>query len=147
MNKILTKLDTALQTLWVGGLWVVGYLVVPILFGSLDDRRLAGELAGSIFSAISILGLFCGTYLLLRAKWMAPQTNRIWALLVMLLITAATLLVLQPMMQELKASGIVSGSEAAAQFARLHGVSSVLYLLLSLLGLYLIVASSKKKDE
>jgi hypothetical protein len=29
-------------SLWVGGLWAVGYLAAPILFFSLDNRMLAG---------------------------------------------------------------------------------------------------------
>ena len=35
-----------LLTLWVGGLWIIGYLVTPVLFKTLDNRQLAGELAG-----------------------------------------------------------------------------------------------------
>ena len=48
-----------------------------------------------------------------------------------------------PVMQELKAAGLVPGSDEAAQFGRLHGISSILYLITSLLGLYVVLTSSK----
>lgn len=143
LNTLFVKLDDVLQTLWVGGLLIVGYMVAPVLFGSLDDRRLAGELAGHMFSAINIIGLVCGAYLLLRCalivKGRFVRTARVWALVLMLILIAVAMFVLQPMMQELKAVGITPGSDAASQFGRLHGVSSVLYLVTSLLGLYLVV--------
>jgi len=146
-NTLFIKLDDFLQTLWVGGLWVIGYVVAPILFGSLDDRQLAGALAGNMFTAINFIGLVCGGYLLLRAVSLAGgvwfRSRRFIALTIMLVIVLVSMLVLQPMMQDLKAIGIDPGSEAAAQFGRLHGVSSILYLVMSLLGLYLVVAKKQ----
>ena len=136
------KVETFLQTLWVGGLWVIGYVVAPILFSSLDDRRMAGELAGNMFTAINYIGLVCGLVLLAlaiskAAVWL--KDLRVVALLLMLALIAVSAFVLQPMMQELKQIGILPGSDAAAQFKLLHGVSSVLYLLTSLLGLFLVL--------
>ena len=65
-----------LLTLWVGGLWATGYLVAPLLFHMLDDRRLAGEIAGRMFSAMNYLGLACGMLLLLAVVY---QAGRDWA--------------------------------------------------------------------
>ena len=142
-NNFLYKGEQLLQTLWVGGLLAVGYLAVPILFHSLDDRRLAGELAGHMFSAMNVVGFVCGGVLLLSALIAAKsgwlKTRRIQVLLVMLALVAVGAFVLQPMMQDLKATGLLAGSEAAAQFGKLHGVSSMLYLINSLLGLYLVM--------
>ena len=39
-------------TLWVGGMWAIGYMVAPVLFSSLGDRQLAGLVAGKLFSLI-----------------------------------------------------------------------------------------------
>jgi len=144
VNAISGKIETVLQTLWIGGLWVIGYVVAPILFASLDEeRRLAGELAGHMFTAINYIGLGCGTLLLafavLKSSGAFLKDRRIMALLTMLVLIVVSAFVLQPMMQELKLGGIVPGSEAAAQFGQLHGVSSVLYLLTSLLGLFLLL--------
>lgn len=142
MPQFSAKIETVLQTLWIGGLWVIGYVVAPILFGSLDDRRLAGELAGHMFTAINYIGLACGT-LLLAFAFLKPGKGikdlRIIALLLMLGLIVVSAFVLQPMMQELKLAGLAPGSETAAQFGRLHGVSSVLYLVTSLLGLFLLL--------
>lgn len=144
MNAISGKIETVLQTLWIGGLWVVGYVVTPILFASLDERRLAGELAGHMFTAINYIGLACGTLLLafavLKLNGSFLKDRRIMVLLLMLVLIVVSAFVLQPMMQELKLNGIVPGSEAAAQFGQLHGVSSVLYLLTSLLGLFVLLS-------
>jgi len=140
---IAEKIEVVLQTLWIGGVWVIGYVVAPILFASLDERRLAGELAGHMFTAINYIGLGCGTLLLafalLKPNRPLFKDLRVIALLLMLLLIVVSAFVLQPMMQELKLAGIVSGSESAAQFGRLHGVSSVLYLATSLLGLFLLL--------
>lgn len=142
-SRWLFKGEQLLQTLWVGGLFAVGYLAVPVLFHSLDDRRLAGEIAGNMFSAMSIVGFVCGGALLLsaliaaRGGWL--RARRVQLLLAMLTLLAVGFFVLQPMMQELKLTGLLAGSEAASQFGRLHGISSILYLLNSLLGIYLVM--------
>ena len=132
-----------LLTLWVGGLWIIGYLVTPVLFKTLDNRQLAGELAGYFFRYISIIGLVCGVLLLVGAVIIARSESfkrwRIWLLLIMIVLTAAGLFVLQPMMQELKMQGLIEGSEQVAQFGRLHGISSVMFLITSIFGLLLVL--------
>jgi hypothetical protein len=134
--------ERLLLTLWVGALWAIGYLAVPTLFAQLDDRVLAGLLAGRMFTLVSFLGLFCGGVLLLgtllRQGRMALRSVRAWLLLVMLLLVGVGEFGLQPLMAQLKAQGLAEGSAQAAQFARLHGVASVLYLINSLCGLLLI---------
>lgn len=141
-QSIAVKFETILQTVWIGGLWVIGYVVTPILFASLDERRLAGELAGHMFSAIAYIGLCCGTVLLVLALLKAGtwlKDLRVLALVIMLISVAVSVFVIQPMMQDLKFAGIVPDSAAAVEFGRLHGVSSVLYLVTSVLGLFLLV--------
>ncbi len=139
--------ESALLTLWVGGLWTVGYIVVPLLFSTLDDRMLAGAVAGNLFTVIGYIGLFCGLFLLISAcralsvYWLKARRPQVIS--VMLLLVALGLFVLQPMMQELKLLELVKGSPQAARFATLHGFSSVLYLLTSLLGLYLLILSGR----
>lgn len=136
--------ERVLLTAWVGGLWVTGYLVVPTLFATLDSRMMAGDLAGRIFTLMAWVGLACGTLLVLSVLAQAAgrwwRSWRLWVLLGMLLIVAIGLFVLQPQMQALKAQGIVAGSAQAAAFGRLHGVSSVLFMLNSVLGLVLVGA-------
>lgn len=130
------------MTLWVGGLWISGYLVAPVLFATLDDRQLAGQLAGQVFHLVNIIGLVVGTVLLLSIALQQGRDSlrdgRARIVLLMLILVIVTVSVLQPMMQELKLTGLVPGSEAAAQFGRMHGVSAIMHLGNSLLGLWLV---------
>ena len=146
----LFKGEQLLQNFWVGGLLAIGYLAVPTLFQGLDDRRLAGAIAGSMFSAISVVGFICGGALLLSALMAAGsgwlRARRVQLLLVMLTLVAIGFFILQPMMQELKSAGFEPGSEAAAQFGMLHGISSTLYLITSLLGIYLVTCRPARLD-
>jgi len=64
LAKFLKRLDYLLLTLWIGGIWVTGYVVAPVLFSSLDDRSLAAMVAGKLFSIMGVIGLYCGTLLL-----------------------------------------------------------------------------------
>jgi len=130
-------------TLWVGGMWITGYMVAPMLFSVLDDRMLAGMLAGKMFTAMSYIGLICvGLLLLIQVR--KPTAKgwkewRRWILLAMLLVILIGEFVLQPMMAELKHQGLVEGSEAMQRFGMLHGVASLLFLFNSLAGLALVV--------
>lgn len=134
--------ERILLTLWVGILWAVGYLAVPVLFSQLDDRMLAGRLAGEMFHLVSYIGLAAGT-LLLVAQLVRGGGRPGWRALVltgMVALVAIGEFALQPMMAELKAGGLVEGTEQAGEFARLHGLSSILYLATSLAGLALVAA-------
>ncbi len=129
-------------TFWVGGLWIAGYVVAPSLFASMEDRQLAGRMAGQIFQLVSYIGLVVGASLLLSiivqkgGRWLRDSRARI--VLLMLVFVALGVGVLVPMMQELKLIGLAPGSEQATQFARLHGAASILHLINSLLGLWLV---------
>lgn len=138
---LLSTLDRLLATLWVGALWAIGYLAVPILFAHLDDRILAGALAGRMFTALSYSGLVAGTALgaiiTLRreARW---RRSRLLLVAVMLLVVMIGEFVIQPIMAQLKLHGLAAGSAEAASFAVWHGVSSILYLINSLVGLVVV---------
>lgn len=138
---LLSILDRLLTTLWVGALWAVGYLVVPILFAHLDDRMVAGALAGRMFTALSYIGLVAGLALLViialrrEARWRRSRLGMVAFMLVMVMIGE---FLIQPIMAELKLHGLVAGSAEAASFAVWHGVSSILYLINSLLGLVVV---------
>lgn len=140
--RIVQSAERILLTAWVGGLWAIGYLAAPVLFKVLDDRRMAGQLAGQMFKIIAIVGLVCGTLLLITAikqhgiAWL--RSWRGWTLVAMLVLVAIGFFVIIPMIQEVKAQGLVEGSEQARRFGMLHGVSSILYLLTSVGGLALV---------
>lgn len=145
--KLFSVSERILLTLWVGGMWTTGYLVAPILFTVLDDRQLAGMLAGHMFTAMSYVGLACGGLLLSGSLFRDGIKHwRNGVLLLMLVIIAIGHFVLQPMMAELKAAGILEGSASAAEFGKLHGIASVLFLINSLSGLVLVVSPTRRSS-
>ena len=135
--------ERILLTLWIGGMWTVGYIVAPTLFAMLADRALAGAVAGQLFSVMSYIGLLAAGILLsgqcYRTKAAWRQNWRIWLLLVMLLIIVIGEFYLQPLMAELKQAGLQPDSDNARHFSQLHGVASTLFVINSLLGLGLVV--------
>ena len=142
--------ERILQTLWVGSLWSTGFVVAPALF-QLLDRAQAGMVAGRLFTLVAWLGLACGLLLLIGA-WMRGDGGlahrwRRRVVAAMLAGTAAGLWLIQPRLAELKASGLLPGSAEAAAFARLHAVSSAVYLVVSLLGLLLVALEGPGRER
>ena len=135
--------ERLLLTLWIGGMWSVGYIVAPTLFSMLDDRTLAGAVAGQLFTIMSYVGLVAATVLLsaqcYRSEMVWHRNWRVWVLLLMLLLIVIGEFYLQPLMAELKSAGLSEGSEYARRFGQLHGVASALFVINSLLGLGLVV--------
>lgn len=132
---------------WVGGTWAIGYLAVPVLFHALQDRQLAGMLAGKLFTWMAYLGLGCALYLL--AYQYARFGRNVWrqrsfvVTLVMLILLLIGQFGIQPVMADMKAQALpleVMQSPLAAQFKALHGAASILYLIQSMLGVALVVA-------
>lgn len=150
MRRLADALFSVTLTLWVGGLWAIGYLVAPTLFATLADRQLAGMLAGKLFTLMSWVGLGCATYLMLfmlvRVGVLALKRWVFWMLFVMLMLTLASLFGIQPLMAQLKADALpreVMESVVRDRFAVWHGVSSVLYLMQSLLGLLVVLSADR----
>lgn len=136
--------------LWVGALLSVGYLVAPVLFAHAGDRQLAGQLAGRLFAWVAWIGLGCGLYLILfscvRQRFACFKRLLFWLVLAMAGMAAIQLFGIQPLMAQLKLEALpkeVMESVLRDRFAAWHGISSILYLLQSLLGLWLVVWSER----
>ncbi|MDP3539859.1 MAG: DUF4149 domain-containing protein [Azonexus sp.] len=150
MRKISEALYLASVTLWVGGLWAIGYITAPILFANLGDRQLAGMVAGKLFAMIGWIGLGSAAYLLafLLVRWggRAFKSAVFWLVVLMALLAAASQFGIQPLMVQLKADALpreVMESVLRDRFAAWHGISSILYLVQSVLGLWLVVSANK----
>lgn len=137
--------------LWVGGLWAIGYLAAPVLFYQLDDRMLAGALAGRMFAWIGWVGIVCGAWLLLfrlsRFGAGALRQAFFWIALVMLALTLAQQFGIQPIIQQIKDQALpqdVMQSLFRDRFQTWHGVSSAVYLIESLLGLALVAKQNSR---
>jgi MFS family permease len=151
MRKLAESLYSIAIALWVGGLFAVGYLAAPVLFYQLSDRALAGNLAGAMFSIIAWVGLACGgyllLYLLLRRGWRAIQSSVFWLVLVMAALSLAHFSI-EPVLSQLKADALprqVMESALRDRFSTWHGIASALYLLQSLIGLWLVVWQERGK--
>lgn len=140
--------ERILLTLWVGAMWIVGYLVTPTLFNMLE-KSVAGNVAGQLFTLASYIGLFCGglllTGVLSRRGKQSIHYWVFWVLVVMLLIIFISQFIVYPMIIELKATGIADMNNA--KFGRLHGTASVLFLINSLLGLALVAVGFRATGQ
>lgn len=133
--------------LWVGGLWSVGYLVVPVLFSRLPTM-VAGELAGKLFALIAWIGIVAGGYLLVYGsrvfsagpgrRWRMGLLFGLWGL------AWAQLLWLQPLIAGIKAQS-ATAQALGSDFAFWHGVSSLLYLFQSLAGAVLVAMGLEER--
>ena len=137
-----------LAGLWVGSFLTVGFLVTPIIFTTLDDRQLAGSVAGALFklqanlSVAVCLALIGLSYVLARSG--LKQFKFTQAILVMMLVCiCSAAFIIIPWMSSLKEQAMLLGSsvmdsEWASTFNQLHRVSSGIYTFQSLLGIILV---------
>ena len=155
MHQTAQRLFVFILTLWVGTLITIGYIVAPTLFATLDSQ-VAGMIAGKFFriegtiSMILSAGLIVFANLLVKRGLDRYQSIR-WYLLAMLICAAIVAFILQPMMNSLREEALSHGfpvmlSPLAETFGRLHGASSALYLLQSLIGLVLLWRFTKPVD-
>ena len=144
LSAIFPALERTLLTLWVGGLWVTGLVVAPLLFKNYE-RALAGEFAGRLFAGLSLLGMVCTALLLAlavaRARQRAWRDWRAAVLLLMLVIVVVGEFGLAARMRELKELLATAPAATAvlAEFGGLHRIASLLFLVNSALGLVLVI--------
>jgi len=143
---MLTRIRLLVATLWAGSLWTIGFVVAPTLFGTLSDRVLAGNIAGSMFRAEAWLSIACAALLLALLQWapgaLEPKRRRLLGALVLSMLVCALVshFGITPLMAELKAqapSGIMNDA-MRSRFGMLHGVSTLVFAVQSLLAGILI---------
>jgi Domain of unknown function (DUF4149) len=151
---VFQRLFVLIAGVWVGSLFTVGYLVVPTIFANLQDRQVAGMIAAAIFQAEAYVSVLVCVTLLLLANILIKcnienyRSTR-WVILVLLLISAVTCFGFIPYMNALRQEALLLGvpvmaSPAASLFGRLHGISSGLFLIQSLLGLWMVWRLSRQ---
>lgn len=144
MQRFWDGLARVSLVLWIGGMWAIGG-AATVIFSSVGDTQLAGVVAGKLFEMIAWTGIAAASYLLVyriaRDGGSALKTLFFWVVLLMLVLTLAGHFGIQPLMQSLKNQAMpqaVMQSVFADRFARWHGVSSILYLFQSAMGLLLV---------
>ncbi|VVE24517.1 membrane protein [Pandoraea iniqua] len=149
----LERLFRLVATVWCGSQWAIGYIVAPTLFTVLESRMVAGTVAGRLFHTQAWLSLVCGVLLVWLATALVARTadeqaarryrGLRWLAVAMMVCVLISSFALQPFMAQLRAAAEATGVEIgqspyAARFGMLHGISSAIYLLQSLLGVALI---------
>jgi len=156
MHTTAQRVFVYIFALWLGSLVTIGYVVAPVLFATLHDTQVAGMIAGQLFRIEGTISLVLGVALIVFAnllvkRGLAHYKHVRWYLLAMLIGAAIVAFILQPMMNAMREEALAQGfpvmlSPLAASFGRLHGVSSVLYLIQTLLGLVLMWRLTKSVD-
>jgi hypothetical protein len=136
-----------LAMLWVGSQLTLGYVAAPVLFHMLE-RSAAGSVAAQLFKIEGYLGVACAVVMLLIANRAVRigfvEYKRVrWIVAAMLACVLIGYFALQPFMNSMLIAAQEAGMDLASspyakQFGMLHGVSTVFYIVESVLGLMLI---------
>lgn len=144
--------ERILLTLWVGGMWTMGLVAAPTLFKNYE-RVLAGDIAGRLFSVLSMVGMVCAVLLLvsclIRARRAVWRDWRAGVVLLMLVIILIGEFGVAARMRELKELLAASSAASASmlEFQWLHRSASILFLANSALGLALIIFGVRPRAQ
>ncbi len=152
MNRFWDGLASILLVIWVGSLLTLGAIAAPVLFSAVEDKQLAGMLAGKMFAVGAWIGLTSGVFLLIYILTsdgaQALKSVFFWLVLIMLLLTIAGHFGVQPILQNLKNQALplaVMQSVFADRFSQWHGISRILWIIQSVLGVVLVWRSGLAK--
>jgi hypothetical protein len=139
------RLSLIIVTLWAGALWMTG-ISAYVLFDSLQDKQMAGMLAGKLFTVVSYIGMVSAFYLLIHRLvqngTMALKQAFFWAVFLMLLLVLAGHFGIQPILEGLKAQAFpadVMQSVFADRFRNWHGVASIAYVIECVLAIVMVL--------
>ena len=145
MNRFWAALAALVLVVWVGSLITLGAISAPVLFSALEDKQLAGLLAGKMFAVGAWVGVVAGIYLLIysliRGGAHAFKTWSFWLVLIMWFLTLAGHFGIQPILQNLKDQALplaVMQSVFADRFSQWHGISRILWIIQALIGVILV---------
>jgi hypothetical protein len=137
--------ENLIETIWVGALWSIGYVVAPTLFSQLDSAT-AGRVAGELFTIVAWLSMVCGVLLFvaLRKRTRSNSSTILKRRLVPLMMTliGVSEWIVRPMME---AARLPDGAPGDG-FGLWHGVSALLYLIASLLAIILVAARNSSAE-
>ena len=152
MSRFWECLASLVLVVWIGSLLTLGAIAAPVLFTALDDKQLAGMLAGKMFAVGAWVGLVSGIYLLIysfvRDGARAFKSLFFWLVLIMWLLTLAGHFGIQPILQNLKNQALplaVMQSVFADRFSQWHGISRILWIIQAGLGVILVWRSGLAK--
>ena len=140
----MNRLCALLTSLWLGMQVMAGYIAAPILFERLGKQE-AGNIAGVLFSINNYFGLLAWI-----VAWLVVRSNRNRSfsdngkvapkfIILLLLLTASNQFLISPVIAAYK-TGTANWllSLLGGFFGMWHGISSIIYLVCSVLGLGLL---------
>ncbi|MBU6460322.1 MAG: DUF4149 domain-containing protein [Proteobacteria bacterium] len=132
-------------TLWIGGMWAIGFIVTPALFHVIPTQMVAGMVAGRLFRLTAWMGMACGGWLILyrliRSGTHAFRQGSFWLIVAILTLTIIGQYYVAPVLHSLKHQALpldVMQSVFRSRFSTWHGVANLLFIIQSLLGVWLI---------
>jgi hypothetical protein len=133
-----------LIALWVGSLWWM-IVVANVIFDKVPTSYLAGLIAGQLFEYLSYFSLVVLTFVMFRLfkgeGWRVVKNSLFWISLFILFIVLMNLFGIKPFLEALKIQALpkeVMESIFADRFSLWHGISSIAYLIHSLLATFLM---------
>ena len=134
-----------LIALWVGSLWWM-IVVANVIFDKVPTSYLAGLIAGQLFEYLSYFSLVVLTFVMFRLfkgeGWRVVKNSLFWISLLILFIVLMNLFGIKPFLETLKIQALpkeVMESIFADRFSLWHGISSIAYLIHSLLATFLML--------
>ncbi len=134
-----------LIALWVGSLWWM-IVVANVIFDKVPTSYLAGLIAGQLFEYLSYFSLIVLTFVMFRLLkgegWRVLKNSIFWISLLILFIVLMNLFGIKPFLETLKIQALpkeVMESIFADRFSLWHGISSIAYLIHSLLATFLML--------
>ena len=139
---MLKRILAVLLGLWLGAQLTIGYVVAPVLFAQLP-KITAGHIAGILFAYLSYFGLlllaWAGYIGRLKQERSFLKSNSLRLIGLLWILLAVNQWLVTPVINALKQeSSHWLLSLTGGNFALWHGISSSLFLLVSLLGIYLV---------
>ena len=134
------------MTFWLGGTWMAGMVIFPILFRTLDQIT-ASEIVGQILNMQAYIGIICLIIALIEVivnhKLSLFATKRFWYIVSMFSILIINYFAIFPIISNLREKlSVVAHRFIALQnntFDFWHSFSAILFILTCILGmLYLI---------
>ena len=140
----MNRLCALLTGLWLGMQIMAGYVAAPILFERLGKQE-AGNIAGVLFSINNYFGLLAWivAWLVVRSSQNRSLNNNDKVapkfIILLLLLTASNQFLISPVIAAHK-TGTANWllSLLGGSFGMWHGISSIIYLVCSVLGLGLL---------
>jgi Domain of unknown function (DUF4149) len=129
------RLELLVAILWAGSLWTICGLVAPMLFRLIDDRAVAGRIAGAFFRIEAWIGVGAALMIFGLRALGRSRADRPLAVAVALgaALPVASTLLLGPLME------IASTQGDAARFGLLHGAAALAFGMASIAVLIVVL--------